>query len=290
MEIIKKLLILPLLLGLIISFAIIACSDDSENPSECLNLSPLSSSVKIGDYLSANLSLNQEDRVQKIVIKKTIDGKAIASYQRELNVKDLTFPYTFKEEIIAGDETGVLVYSFYGLDASGQQVDASDIVVSVELAQLPLFLKYDWGLLSQQIQGSDFAEVYMKDDVYRFNPDMSWELDWGDIKSAGALETLDSYCAWKAITTGATVDSLYMIKYNIFSPKSPVVTKYKVLKLENREMILESRQDLSFLPGFAKDEKVTDKFQPISKSDDFTPYRGANSDSYFVESCNPGSY
>lgn len=290
MEIIKKLLILPLLLGLIISFAIIACSDDSENPLECLNLSSLSSSVKIGDYLSVNLSLNQEDRVQKIVIKKTIDGKAVASYQRELNAKDLTFPYTFKEEIIAGDEAGVLVYSFYGLDASGQQVDASDIVVSVELAQLPLFLKYDWGLLSQQIQGSDFAEAYMKDDVYRFNPDMSWELDWGDIKSAGALETLDSYCAWKAITTGATVDSLYMIKYNIFSPKSPVVTKYKVLKLENREMILESRQDLSFLPGFAKDEKVTDKFQPISKSDDFTPYRGANPDSYFVESCNPGSY
>lgn len=279
-----------MLLGAIISFVIMACSDDSEKSSGCMNLSALSASVKIGDYLSVNLSLNKENEIQKIVIKKTIDGKAVASYQKELNVKDLTFPYTFKEEIIAGDETGVLVYSFYGLDTSGQQVDASDIVVSVELAQLPLFLKYDWGLLSQTIQGSDFAEAYMKDDVYRFNPDMSWELDWGDIKSAGALETLDSYCAWKAIMTGATVDSIYMIKYNIFSPKSPVVTKYKVLKLENRELILESRQDLSFLPGFAKDEKVTDKFQPISKSDDFTPYRGANPDSYFVESCNPGSY
>lgn len=290
MKISRRLLILPILLGLIGSFVTTACNDDVEKPTGQLILSSIEASVKIGDYLSVNISLGQADKFQKIVVKKAIDGKAVDSYQKELNVSDLTFPYTFREEIVGGDETGVLVYSFYGLDGNGQSVDASDIVVTVDLAQLPLFLKYDWGLISQTIQGSDFAEAYMKDDIYRFNPDMGWELDWGDVKSAGALETLDSYCAWKVITTGATVDSLYMIKYNVFTPSTPVISKYKVLKLENREMILESRQDLSFLPGFVKDEKVTDKYQPISKSDDFTPYRGANPDNYYVESCNPGSY
>lgn len=290
MKTIRRLFILPALLGVIMSLAVFACNDENEKPSGLLNLSSLKSSVQIGDFLSVDLSLSQIERFQKIIVKKTIDGKEISSYQKELSVKDIVFPYQFKEEIVSGDETGVLVYSFYGMDENGQQVDASDVVITVALAELPLLLKYDWSLASQTIQGNEYAEAYMKDDIYRFNPDLTWELDWGDIKSAGALETLDSYCSWKAISTGATVDSLYMIKYNVFAPASPVITKYKVLRLENRELILESRQDLSFLPGFAKDEKVTDKYQPVSKSDDFTPYRGANPDNYVVASCNPGSY
>lgn len=290
MKTIRKLFLLPLLLGVVMSSIAIACDDDNEKPAELVRLSALNASVKIGDYLAVDVSLGQPELLRKIVVKKTIDGKEVTSYQKELDVKSLTFPYTFTEEIVAGDEEGTLVYSFYGLDGDGRQLDASDVVVAVELAQLPLFLKYDWSLTSQKIQGGEYAEDYMKDDIYRFNPDLTWELDWGDVKSAGALETLDSYCAWKAITTGARVDSLYLVKYNIFSPQTPVVTKYKVLKLENREMILESRQDLSFLPGYTVDEKVTETFHPVSKTDDFIPYRGADADSYFIESCRPGSY
>ena len=286
----RNLLIFPALLAVFTVLVAIACNDGNEKPSGLLKLSAEQASLQIGDILSVDLSLAQADKLQTITVKKTIDGKEVSSYKRELNVKELSFPYKFTEEVIGGDEKGILVYSFYGMDGSGAVVDASDIVVTVALAELPLLLKYDWSLLSQTIQGADFAEPYMKDDVYRFNPDLSWELDWGDIKSAGALETLDSYCAWKAICTGAVVDSLYMIKYNVFAPKTPKITKYKVLKLENRELILESRQDLSFLPGYAADEKVTEKFQPVSKSDDFTPYRGANPDNYIVGSCNPGSY
>ena len=29
---------------------------------------------------------------------------------------------------------------------------------------------------------------------------------------------------------------------------------------------------------------------PVSKTEDFTPYRGQNPDNYIVASCNPGSY
>lgn len=286
----RKLVFFPVLLAALIILAVIGCNDGNEKSSGLLKLSAEQASLQIGDKLSVDIALAQTDKLRTIVVKKTIDGKEVSSYKRELNVGELSFPYKFTEEVVGGDEKGILVYSFYGIDGSGEVVDASDVVVTVALAELPLLLKYDWSLLSQTIQGDDYAEPYMKDDIYRFNPDLSWELDWGDVKSAGALETLDSYCAWKAICTGAVVDSLYMIKYNVFAPGTPVITKYKVLKLENRELILESRQDLSFLPGFAADEKVTEKFQPVSKSDDFTPYRGANPDNYIVGSCNPGSY
>ena len=37
----------------------------------------------------------------------------MVDYKKELNVKDIEFTYTFREEVVAGDETGVVVYSFY---------------------------------------------------------------------------------------------------------------------------------------------------------------------------------
>ena len=93
----------------------------------------------------------------KIVVKKSISRKEVVDYKKELNVKDIEFPYTFQEEVVAGDETGVVVYSFYGMNANNLLVDASDLVLTVDLAEVPLLLKYDWKLVQQIIQGEDWA-------------------------------------------------------------------------------------------------------------------------------------
>jgi len=76
------------------------------------------------------LSLSHPDLISKIVVKKSIEGKEVSSYLKELNVKELSFPYTFTEEIIAGDENGILVYSFYGMDENNSVVDAADLVLT----------------------------------------------------------------------------------------------------------------------------------------------------------------
>ena len=123
-------------------------------------------------------------------------------------MKELSFPYTFTEEIIAGDENGILVYSFYGMDENNSVVDAADLVLTVELAQIPLLLKYDWVLASQTIKGEDTATPDLKDDIHRFNSDLTWQVDWGFIFSSAALETLNSYCAWQVTMDGATVKTL----------------------------------------------------------------------------------
>ena len=46
--------------------------------------------------------------------------------------------------MVAGDETCVVVYSFYGMNAINLLVDASDLVLTVELAEVPFLLNYDW--------------------------------------------------------------------------------------------------------------------------------------------------
>lgn len=69
------------------------------------------------------------------------------------------------------------------------------------------------------------------------------------------------------------------------------VTKYKVVQLADRKMILESHQNLAGLgPDFSTDEVVMETYEPVSKTDDFTPYRGENPDNYIIDTCNPGSY
>ena len=65
---------------------------------------------------SVQISLSDPESFSKIVVKKSISGKEVVDYKKELNVKDIEFPYTFREEVIAGDETGVVVYSFYGME------------------------------------------------------------------------------------------------------------------------------------------------------------------------------
>ena len=42
--------------------------------------------------------------------------------------------------------------------------------------------------------------------------------------------------------------------------------------------------------GFSTDEVVMETYEPVSKTDDFTPYRGENPDNYIIDTCNPGSY
>lgn len=266
---------------------IASCSDDEKTSPSLLNLSKTQASVQIGDVFDVELSFENKDNFKTIKVIKAINGQVVTSYNRVIDVSTISNPYKFEENVVNGDEVATVTYSFYGLDASGKQLDAMDCILNVKLAYEPLLVKYDWGLVSQLIAGYEFAEDHAKDDVYRFNADKSWELDWGAKKSPAALETLNSYCAWKPIVNGAKMDSIYMIKYNIFGGPADI-TKYKVLKMENKEMILETRQDWSWL-GLATDEKVTEKYETKSKSPSFNPYGDADA-SYVIPACNPGSY
>ncbi len=289
MKTLSKLIIVSFFLGAIL-IIMNACHDEDQ-ASRALTLSTYEEKVQIGDYASVLVDVTDNSGISKVMIKKSISGQEVTDYQKEISLSDTQFPYTFNEQIIDGDEKGVVTYSFYGLNSSGDVVDASDLVLTINIAQLPLLLRYDWQLTEQTIQGEDYATDDLKDDVYRFNEDLSLEWDWGTIFSAAALETLNSTCSWDVDMIGAVVDSLYMVKYNVFQPNTPVITRYKVVKLADREMVLESHQDLSALGSdFSKNELVTEKWSPVTKSNDFTPYRGSNPDNYFIEACNPGSY
>jgi hypothetical protein len=283
-----------LLLGLGLTAAIIySCSDDSNGgyDPKILSLSTLSEKVAIGDSASVEISLLKPNSVDKIIVEKSNNGIVDTASTEVINAKDITFPYTYKHQIENGDEDGMVVYSFYAKNSAGKTVDAADLVLTVDIAQLPLLLKYDWQLVSQTVHGEDTATPDLTDDIQRFNDDMTWQVDWGTTFSAMKLETLNSYCAWQVTMEGSAVKTLSTIHYNIFTPTVPVKDTYNVVQLSDKKMILESFMDLSaFGSEYSDHERVLSVYEAVNKSTDFTPYRGSNPESYYVSSCDPGTY
>jgi len=277
----------------VVVFAFVLASCDKDTTSGTTNnltLSQYSAKVEIGEILSLDVNLANPSGIEKIDVKKSQEGKPLDGYSFQIPVAGTSFPYKFNQEIVAEDVNGVTVYSFYAKNASGNDVDAADFVMEVALAQIPLLVKYDWKLVTQIIKGEDLATEDLTDDIHRFNPDLTWEVDWGTVYSAAQLETLKSYCAWQPVMNGSVVDSLYTVSYNVFSPSKPSITRYKVLQLSDRTLKLESHQNLSAFGDYSTDEIVVETYEAISKTDDFTPYRNQIPENYYIEACDPGSY
>ena len=288
----SKLKLAGVLIGLALMSTTSSCSSDNgeDNPNILL-LSSISEKVDIGDSVNVDVSLLKPEGVEKILVEKSNNGVVDSTKSQEIDVHKNTFPYTFKQQVENVDENGMVVYSFYAKNLAGKTVDAADLVLTVNLAQLPLLLKYDWKLVSQTVHDEQTATEDLTDDVQRFNSDMTWQVDWGTVFSSMALETLNSYCSWQITTEGSVIKTLSTIHYNIFSPTVPIKTTYNVKQLSDKKMILESYMDLSgFGDEYTDHESVVSVYEAVSKSDDFTPYRGQNADNYIISSCDPGTY
>ena len=174
----SKLKLAGVLIGLALMSTTSSCSSDNgeDNPNILL-LSSISEKVDIGDSVNVDVSLLKPEGVEKILVEKSNNGVVDSTKSQEIDVHKNTFPYTFKQQVENVDENGMVVYSFYAKNLAGKTVDAADLVLTVNLAQLPLLLKYDWKLVSQTVHGEQTATEDLTDDVQRFNSDMTWQVD-----------------------------------------------------------------------------------------------------------------
>jgi len=266
---------------------LLACEEDSSIAIESkVALDKTTTSGKIGDVITANVTLKGRD-VQKLVVTKSINGVPAPDFSVEIPLTAGNDSYPFSQMILAGDEEGTLVYTFSGFNGSGALIDASDLAVSVRLSGVPLLTRYDWRLAQQITGGDNTLTDAMRDNVYRLNADYSWQYDWG-ASGPTNFEDLNQYCAWKIIGNESQVDSIYLIKFG-FLAATPTLEGYKVTKLEGEDLWLETTMDLSWL-GLSAETPVIEKYIGIAKSSDFTPYRGANPADYSWGNCTPGAY
>jgi hypothetical protein len=241
-----------------------------------------------GDTIKATVTFGSP-AIKKIVITKWVNGEQISDYRIEVSVNNISEVYEFQQEIAVGDEEGTLIYTFSGYDEDNKLIDASDLAVSVTLTDFGRLCKFDWKLTEQTTNGENTTSSEMLDNVYRLNNDFSWEYDWGDPAGAG-WDVLNQYCAWKYIGTELKADSIYLIKFGFLST-TPTIDKYKVLKLDDTSLWIQTFMDLSWLGDpYTAETPVVEKYVAIPKSPDFTPYRGENPANYSWAPCTPGNY
>lgn len=282
----KSTLILRLFSCLAFVFAVMSCDDnDSFHKKDIVQLSTKEVTAEVDAEFSVDINLADKGAIHSILVKKTRSGKVAEDFITvTLDVANTVFPYTFKDVVKIEDEEGIPVYSFYGLDAAGNQVDATDLLLKVELVDLKRLLKFDWLQKSYIENGTemintDYSEF--ADDIHRFNADYSWQCDWGQNAFLG---TLVSNCAWKYIGTEEKIDSIYTIKYGLSASWTweKEITKYEVVEFGKKELSLKTTN--------AAGVDVKEVFSAVAKSSSFTPYRGADPNGYYVADCNPGSY
>lgn len=288
----KKLILTLFSCIMVVSTMIISCDDNnSYQRPDIVQLSAKKLTVKVDEELSVEITLADQSQIKTILVEKTREGKKVEDFSPvRLDVSAIQFPYTFTDIVTMEDEEGIPVYSFYGLDANDNIIDTTDLVVNIEVTQLKRLQKFDWKITAQVIAGKnifiDDPNHEASDNTFRYNADWSWEYDWG---TKTGLEVLNATCAYKIIGTENRIDSIYTIHYSIFDPNTPVVTKYKVGKIDEATLELESIQDLSAF-DYSSEELVIDKFIAVPKSSNFIPYRGSDPAGYVIPSCNPGSY
>lgn len=241
-----------------------------------------------GDTIRATVTYGSAD-IKRLTITKWVNGEQDFGYGTDVPVNSASDTYEFEQEIAVGDEEGTLIYSFSGYDAADKLIDASDLAISVTLTDWGRLCKHDWKLTEQKTNGENTTTQAMLDNVYRLSYDFSWEYDWGDPAGAG-WDVLNQYCAWKYIGTELKADSIYLIKFGFLS-NTPTFEKYKVLRLDDANLWIQTFMDLSWLGDpYTEETPVVEKFVAIPQSSDFTPYRGENPANYNWASCTPGNY
>jgi hypothetical protein len=262
--------------------------DESIHLSSKVVLDKLSFKGYTGDTIRTTVTYKSAD-IKKLVITKSVNGEKVPGYETDITVNSISDNYIFKQEILVGDEEGTLVYTFSGYDSSNKLVDASDLAVAVTLTDFGRLCKFDWKLTEQTTNGSSTTTTEMLDNVYRLNKDLSWEYDWGDHAGAG-WDVLNQYCSWKYIGSELKADSVYLVKFG-FLATTPSIDKYKVIKLDDTNLWIQTFMDLSWLGDpYTAQTPVIEKYVAIPKSSNFTPYRGENAANYNWAPCHPGSY
>jgi hypothetical protein len=269
----KKSLIIAVCLGLILT---LSCKKDEEKvPS--IDLSQNSIQVKTGNSIEVTVNVVNIAELGKVVITKKGDGTSLSTSEvLQSAITGTSFVFTYDVVATDADYTAV-VFTFTPYDNGMNAVTANEteLVLTIELGPKDLLMRYDWLYLSEDITPS-FPNVNSlgekrRDDLYRYNVDKSWDVDFGDLNDD--FDGWTGFCSWKLDDTDPDNMVLYRNTFGIFTPDVTVIDTFAITKLTVDDLWYVWHEDLSAFGGTA-DETIVSKFASRPKSTEFVPYRG----------------
>lgn len=169
-----------------------SCKDDDDaKPAPTVTLTSSSYSGKIGETATVGIAVVAPEGLKSLVITKYLGTTVDATYgtNGSKTVTDLTYEenYVLNEE---GLDTPVR-FKFEATD-NKDQVTSSDFIITTEPSVSYLLVKYNWQWKSKvgKVFDTDPGESEQivdceKDNVYTFNADGTYSLDYGAITGMG---------------------------------------------------------------------------------------------------------
>lgn len=261
------------------AFLLVSC--DKEDPKPEITLNETAITAVTGESVTITATFTNTEYLSKVIVTKKLDGTAVAGEEQTFETPGETVSIT---TVISEDDVdSILTFTFEAYNNDNEITDTKDVVITIQLSNLAILLKYDWRQYSQvtTATGDEILSEDRMDDLYRLHNDNFYDVDYGAVNNP--WDGLAQFCAWKLDDSDAD-HIMFTWSYFGFLATDATIEEFEVLQLDENELWINKNYDLSAF-GLSTEENVTVKFIATPKAEDFVPYRGVNPAEWAV--CTP---
>lgn len=248
----------------LIAIFIYGCSSDTEVSSVILKLTPDKVQGKSGQSITATLNIDAINSVEKVVIFKTINlvkdetfGDVVVTPEL---VKDNEYVYTFNYELSPDEVEKLVGFNFHVLDKNGSFAE-KDLTVNTVMSGWQTIFSRKWKLTSRMwtsvTPAVEDKKECEKDDVYRFNQDGTYDIDFGEIPCD--FDGFNVYDSWELSEDEKTFTLVY---HSIFDPSNITTDVYNVRMISSEKLVVWVTMDLTIF-GLTDKEVFESTFEAI---------------------------
>lgn len=236
-------------------FSLASCDkDDDSKPAPTITLSDNDFTGKIGETATVTATVVAPEGLKSLTITKYLGTTVDATYgtngSKTVTHESHTETYELNEE---GLDTPVR-FKFEATD-NKDQVSSADFIITTEASTSYLLVKYNWQWKSKVGQATSTepgpSEQILeceKDNIYTFNADGTYSLDFGAMTgSGGGTCDFDALVVTNTWELNQDETELTIFASNIFDP-TPVPTVHKITSASNTSIKSTSTIDLTAFP------------------------------------------
>lgn len=217
------------------AFTVSSCKkDDDPKAAPTVTLSASTFTGKIGDVASVTATVVAAEGLKELRITKYLGTTVDASFGTNGTAVHTDLTHTHDYELSAEGLTTPVRFNFTAEDNEGQ-TGTADFIITTEPSVSYLLTNFDWqwkSKLGKCLESDPETEQIFdceKDNVYSFNADGTYTLDYGAITGTGG-GTCD-FDGFRAPTTwelNSDESELTLRSANVFDPNDVLVEVYKV--------------------------------------------------------------
>lgn len=235
--------------------------DDDTKAAPTVALTTSAYSGKIGETATVGVAVVAPEGLKSLVITKYLGTTVDATYGT--NGSKTVTTSTYEENYVLNEEglDTPVRFKFEATD-NKDQVSSADFIVTTEPSVAYLLVKYDWQWKSKvgKVYDTDPESEQIvdceKDNVYTFNADGTYSLDYGAITGmGGGTCDFDGFRAPTTWSLNADESELTIMAVNVFDPNDVQTEVYTITSADATSIKSTQTVDLTAFGGIIYDWK-----------------------------------